>query len=415
MSPRIRSIGQLILVAIATGGLFLSFSARQINSRFDGNPSGPLLISRERLFASPAAARADVRHSVRVIDGPGSDGQFFYFIAFDPFLTQYWHTPDRYAAYIDSPPYRYGRVGFSLLTRLFSAGHPTRYPVTMLALVVMGLALSAACLGAIARQHGRSEWHGALVLLVPGFWRTMEGALPEPLAIACILAAVWCVHRERWWQSGVLLGTSMLIRETSGGLVLALAASVLIAGKRRPGLIVAALAFLPIAVWKVYVASVFWAGAGAGALMPTPNDVGLPFAGMFQLWTLLARGEYYPDVSAMARGAMVYPILTLAAAALAVWAAAADRTAAAIAGLFYGTLTIFFNYEGVWVHLAPAERLTTDLFVALALVFVQLKRDSRAQRAAFGVFWSFTAWYLCFMTFEASGIRENLFHSMQGQ
>jgi hypothetical protein len=101
----------------------------------------------------------------------------------------------------------------------------------------------------------------------------------------------------------------------------------------------------------------------------------------------------------MARGAMVYPILILAAIALAIWSAVTERSAAAMAALFYAALTITFNYEGVWLHLAPAERLTIDLFVALALVLVQLRRDARVQRVMFGVFWGITAWYLCFMTY----------------
>jgi hypothetical protein len=404
----------VLLVALVAGGMFLSFSIYQINTSFGGNPSGPLLISRTRFVPSPASARADVRSTIRLIDGVGGDGQFFYFIAFDPFLAEYRNTPERYSDFIDAPPYRYGRIGFSLLTRLLSSNRPTRYPVTMVALVIVGLAACAAWLAAIARQHGRSPRYGALVLLVPGFWRTAEGALPEPLALACILAAFWCVHREKWWPAGVLLGASMLIRETSGGLVLALAAGLLFNGKRRPCLIVTALAFLPIVAWKVFVASVFWTSSGLGALMTTPNNAGLPFAGMWHLWTLLGRGEFYPAVWEMARGAMVYPILIIAAIAMAVWAAANQRSAASLAALFYAALTIIFNYDGVWLHLGSVERLTIDLFVALALVFVQLGPVARRQRVAFTLFWTATAWYVFFMTFEASQIRESLFRNLVG-
>src|SRR6187549_3968766 len=90
-----RAFWHVLLVALLVGGLFLSFSVYQINTRFGGNPSGPLLISRARFLPSPASARTDVRSSVRLIDGAGSDGQFFYFIAFDPFLTEYRNTPER--------------------------------------------------------------------------------------------------------------------------------------------------------------------------------------------------------------------------------------------------------------------------------------------------------------------------------
>jgi hypothetical protein len=415
LSPRLKAFGQVTLVALVVGGLFLSFSVYQINTRYGGHPSGPLLISHDRFVASPASVRADVRSGLRVIDGPGSDGQFFYFMTFDPFMTTWRQTPDRYAEYLDAPPYRYGRIGFSLLTGLVSLNHPTRYPVIMVTLVIIGLALSAAWLGAIAQQRGLSPWYGALILLVPGFWRAAEGVLPEPLAIASILAAYWCIRREQWWTAGLLLGASMLIRETSGALVLALAGGLLITGKHRPGLIVTALAFVPIVAWKIFVAWVFWARSGLHGLLPTPNDSGLPFAGMWHLWTVLARGEYSPGVWEMTRGAMVFPIVILAAIGLAVWAAARQRTAAAMAALFYAALTITFNYEAVWIHLAPIERLTIDLFVALALVFVELGRDARAQRAAFALFWGVTAWYVGFMTFEASQIRESVFRNIVGQ
>ena len=401
-----------ILVALLVGGLFLSFSVYQIRTRFGGNPSGPLLISRTRFLASPAAARADVRSRIQVIDSPGSDGQFFYFMAFDPLITEFRSTPARYTDLLDAPAYRYGRIGFSALTRLLSAGHPTRYPVTMVALVVVGLGLCAGWLGAIARDYGRSPWSGALVLLVPGFWRSMEGALPEPIAIAGILAACWCVRRERWWAAGCLLAASMLIRETSGGLVLALAVTVFVTGNRRPAAIVTALAFVPIVLWKVFVAWVFWGVSGASGLVPMPDDTGVPFAGMWHAWTLLSSGAYASGVPEMSRGAMVYPVLILAAIGLAVWAIATRRSAAAIAAVLYAALTITFNYGGVWLHLAAIERLTIDLFVALALVFVQLGCDARIQRAAFAAFWCATAWYVFFMTFEASQIRDSVFHNI---
>ena len=53
---------------------------------------------------------------------------------------------------MSAPPYRYGRIGFSLMTKIFSGDRPLRYPVTMVALVLVAQALSGALLGAIA-QH----------------------------------------------------------------------------------------------------------------------------------------------------------------------------------------------------------------------------------------------------------------------
>jgi len=206
--------------------------------------------------------------------------------------------------------------------------------VTMVALVIVGAALCGAWLAAIAVDCGRSPWYGALVLLVPGFWRSVEGALPETLAIAGILGAYWAVRREQWWTAGLLLAASMLIRETSGALALAIPVSLLLTRRMRPALIVTTLSFAPIVLWKIFVAWVFWARTGVGGLFPTPDDLGAPFAGMIEVWSLLARGAYVPGVPEMTRGAMVYPILIVAAIGLALWAAATQRTAAAMAALF---------------------------------------------------------------------------------
>ena len=127
-----------------------------------------------------------------------------------------------------------------------------------------------------------------------------------------------------------------------------------------------------------------------------------------------ARGEYYPAVWEMTRGAMVYPVLTIAAIVLAAWAAATQRSAAAVAALLYAVLTMTFNYEGVWVHLAPVERLTIDLFVALALVTVQPWGGQRVWPRVMAMFWLATAVYVLFGTYEAAEIRSAAIRLLTG-
>jgi hypothetical protein len=224
-------------------------------------------------WSSPAAA--------------GYDGQFFYFMTFDPFLAAFRHEPQRYSQYIDFPPYRYGRIGFSLLTKVFSGDRPARYPITMVALVLVALGVSGAMLGAIAQHHGLSPWFGLLILLVPGFRESTTGTLPEPVAVAFVLAAYLCVLRQNWWACGALLGMAMLVREASGGLVLALTIGIAFTGKWRQFVLVAVLAFLPVVLWKGFLGWVFWDGFGMTAVMPHPNDAGLPFAGVVQLWRVI--------------------------------------------------------------------------------------------------------------------------------
>ena len=228
------------------------------------------------------------------------------------------------------------------------------------------------------------------------------------MAVAFFLGAYLCLIRQKWWACGVLLGMSMLVRETGGLLVLAVAAGLVITGKRREALIVGLLAFLPIVLWKGYVGWAFWSIYGFNGLFVHPADVGVPFAGVWELWATIARGDYFDGRWEMTRAGLAFPLLTTAGAALAVAAVLRKPSPMAIAALGYGILTITFNYELVWVYIANAHRLTSDLFVALALVFLLLARDRRVLRWAFAGFWCASAWYVFFGTYEARAVRESL-------
>jgi hypothetical protein len=107
----------------------------------------------------------------------------------------------------------------------------------------------------------------------------------------------------------------------------------------------------------------------------------------------------------LVRSGLTYPILTTAAAALAVAVMVKRPSPAAAAALFYGLLTITFNYESVWLHVGNAQRLTIDLFVALALVTVQPWGGRRVWPLLMGLFWLATALYVTFGTYEAAEIR----------
>lgn len=246
-------------------------------------------------------------------------------------------------------------------------------------------------------------------MFIPGFWQSAEWTLPEPLAAAFFLAAYWCLLHRRWWACGALLALCMLVRETSGALVLATAVGLLLTGKRREGVIVALMAFVPIVLWKGFVGTVFWSEYGMAGVMPHPNDVGLPFGGVVDLWATIARGEYFNGWPGMNRAGLIFPWLTTAGAALALIATLKRPNWVTIAALFYGALTIMFNYESVWLDVGNAQRLSIDLFVALAVVFLQLPPTQRGLRAAFVAFWGATAWYVLFGTFNAVYYRDAVF------
>lgn len=408
LHPRRRAMTQFVTVGLLVGLVFLSLVRHRLEHRYTGQVSGLLKISHGFFDGHPAATQPAARNRILFDQGPGYDAQFFYMMAFDPVLTAFPNDPARYDVFIDNPSYRYGRIGFSGLTWIFAGGRPERFPAVMVALIVAALAVGAVLLALIARHYGASGWYGTLVAVVPGFWQSVENTLPEPLAVAFWLGAYLAMLKRQWWVCGALLGVSMLVRETGGVLVLAVCASVWLLADRRTALRVAALAFGPIVLWKLYVASVFFPIQGFASVMALPDDSGVPFGGVYDMWVQIARGDYYPWNPALIRSGVIYPPLLLIAIALVSVTAFTRPAPMTIAAACYAGLIITYNFHGVWAHVANAERLTVDLFVALLIVGLQPTRATRPWSHIWPWFWLAAAAYVFLGTFEAASYRQAL-------
>ncbi len=392
---------QALGVGLVVGWVFYSFASDLTNRRYHHNPSGLVHISRRFFDGNPLVRdRADVRSAVEFADGIGYDGQYFYHMAFDPFLRAFHDEPGRYRSFIDTPPYRYGRIGFSLLTKILSGDRPVLYPVVMVTLVVVAMAACGALLAAVARQRGLSVWYGALVMLVPGYWSAVSVSLPEPLAAAFFLGGYLCLIRRTAWAAGLLFGLSLLVRETGGAFVVALVVATFLRERRREALTIGLIAFVPIVAWKLYVGWSFLPDWGLEAFTHHPDDLGAPLAGILQLWSLMAKGVYFDGSSDMNRAGLFFPPLVIAGAALAAVAAFKRPGPITAAGSAYALLAMLFNYSSVWLEIGNAQRLTVDLFLALALTFIVIPRTSRFLWTAFAGFWAASGLYLLFGTYN---------------
>jgi hypothetical protein len=118
------------LPALACGLLGAAFFASGVVhtlAGYGGNYSGFLHLSKEVAARAPfLREEPELAESLMLYD-EGYDGQFMFLMAFDPLLRRFRDEPSRYRAFVDFPPYRYGRIGFSLLTRLASGGRPARF------------------------------------------------------------------------------------------------------------------------------------------------------------------------------------------------------------------------------------------------------------------------------------------------
>jgi hypothetical protein len=145
---------------------------------------------------------------IQHVSSAGYDGQFYYRFALNPFN---WH-PTAYGITVDHN-YRYTRIGYPLVTWLLSAGHAAAVPV-MLVMVNLACVAAVGWLGAVfARDSGRHALWGLLFVAYFGLVISVGRDTAEPLADACLLAALLLYRRGRYVWAALLLMYGVITNE----------------------------------------------------------------------------------------------------------------------------------------------------------------------------------------------------------
>lgn len=238
---------------------------------FDLNPTGPI-----RIGDILPAQRFWTEHT-RVVHGIGYDGQWFFYLAHDPFL----RAPDP-EAFLDLPAYRAARILYPLLAWLLALGQPAAIPWALLAvnlLAVLGGTL--ACLD-VLRRLGASRWLALGYAFSPPVMIGVSASLAEPTALALVAGGVALALRRHHWLAGAVLALAVLAREPS---MLVPAGFGLYALARREWQRGAAY-LLPLAVpvgWHL----VILARLGVLPSAQSPDNFGMPFGGAYYRLGLL--------------------------------------------------------------------------------------------------------------------------------
>src|SRR5258708_29386768 len=114
--------------------------------------------------------------------GIGYDGQYNYFLALDPANARY---------YMDYPSYRYTRILYPLLARLFAGGNAAFVPYTLLLLNLLALTAGTFLVAHWLRKQHISPWLALLYGCSPGLAVALQPDLGEPLAYG--LAVAGCI------------------------------------------------------------------------------------------------------------------------------------------------------------------------------------------------------------------------------
>jgi hypothetical protein len=270
-------------------------------------------------------------------------------------------------------------------------------------IVAAHLAL-AMSLAAAAARGGRSPLAGLWYLAIPGFMSSLMSALPEALAAAALVAGILAWQDRRLVLAAAAFGLALLVRETGVLLVLAF---VLGSGRAplKASLAVLAASVLPVCAWRVYVASRLFGDFGWSALIATPGDFGMPFAGLAELLVAGWSGvQPSPEVS----GALLFPWIVVAALMLAVSLLAVRRGPLELAAVGYGLIAVSLNYEKIWSHLPSGERGTFELFLCLLLLLLEGRQQPAWVRPALSAFFVVLLGYTFFAAPDAGTSRAAL-------
>lgn len=409
-SARMASVGAWLharwtpLLSGALGAALFASAMLQALGTYGGNYSGFLHVSRDVAARAPfLQERPELGRSLIVYDA-GYDGQFMYLMAFDPFLRRFADRPQAYRSVVDNPPYRYGRIGFSLLTDLVSAGQPERFPAAMVWLIVAAHFALATLLAMLAVRHGMSPFAGLWYLAIPGFTSSLMSALPEALAAAGIVAGVRSWEARRPIPAMLSFAAALLIRETGVVLIVAVVLASDRQDLKRSALVLAG-SLVPVCAWRLFVAWRLFSDFGWAAIVANPGDLGVPFGGLIQLWQAgFGRTQPGPEIA----GALVFPVILTAALVLAVWLLFVRRGPLEIAATIYAAVAVSLNYGQIWSHLPSGERGTFELFVCLLLLLLESRERPVWIRRTLTGFFMVLAAYTFFIAPDAGTSRAAL-------
>ncbi len=322
-------------------------------------------------------------------DVTGYDGEFFYFMALDP-------TGAR--PYIDTPSYRYTRVVYPMVARLFALGQPGLVPWTLILVNWLALAGGTLALAAWLRRRGLSPWWSLVAAFYPGLLMALRFDLSEILAYCLVATGVLVYDLRRRWSvlvAGLLFGTAVLTKETAVIFPIALAVAALfgpwkerLGDRIRPGLPAAvtlgALGVGPYVVWKLVLLA--WLG-GLGAGLRELFE-GLPFQGLVYYFGAAMSGGMEPRQAEDLIN-IVVPSTIVAVLVVLAFRRVGNFAAGWVVLTNYVLFVVFLHHNS-YVDYRSAGRISAGLVLAAVMclpVFLRLSAGFRAWFTGAALLW----------------------------
>ncbi len=234
--------------ALAAMAAVLAWQALTVHANYGGNWTGLFRTGSARpVPQSLAASTFRSRHP------EGYDGQFYRFLAHDPFLRQ------GAARYLDDPLLRSRRILVPLMAWVLAVGRPRAVDGAYVLVVGGFVWLGTFWLARIMAREGRHAALGLLFLAVPATLVAVDSMTVDVALAALTVGFAWQVSTGRERGLWPILAAAGLSRETGLALPVACVAAALAERDFRKAL-VRATAVLPALAWYGYLHAVLPAG-----------------------------------------------------------------------------------------------------------------------------------------------------------
>ena len=211
----------------------------------------------------------------------GYDGQFVYYIAREL-------DPDAVAPLIDNPAYRYQRIVLPLLDRTLSLSQVNLIPWALLFIGLLSHAAGNWFVSKILQHYRVNRWYALIYGLWVGFLLSVRLALPEPLAYACVAAALYILVADanppgRKLLAWLLFAAALFTKEVTALFVAGVILSYLAQRRWRDATGLLFIGVLPFGIFQIWLLTVFGSlGIGSGGDMATGFEW-IPFMGLLRV------------------------------------------------------------------------------------------------------------------------------------
>ena len=328
--------------------LAFSWQALKVRSEFGGNWTG--LFDTGKAFPPPPEL---ARENILVVsETTGYDGQFYHYVAHDPFLRR------GLTRYVDNPRLRYSRILVPMMAYLLSAGHQDWVDRSFRLVILLFVGLGAWWMTRFALKHRWRKDSALLFVLFPAAILSVETLTVDVALMAlCVGFLLFQDEQEPAWKLAAILVLAPLVRETGAILTAAATLSALRTRRWRRALLFAG----TIAPWLAWISFLYLhTDSHPYAISP------IPFS---ETWLALlhvrsaVQGPIGSLLTALDRLAILGSALAIVLGLFQI--RRPDAVALACAG--FGVLGLLLQRGDVWLNYHAHTRVLSPLYLWLAM------------------------------------------------